>query len=243
MNDLLEKNIGEIVANDFRTAQVFSQLGIDFCCKGNRKLNTVCAEKKLDEQHLIDQLTAVQANRATEAADYSTWALDRLADYIVTKHHHYVEQQIPILKQYLAKLVKVHGQRHPELHEIKELFEASADELTLHMKKEELILFPFVKKLEAAQNTQAKLTAPHFGTVANPIAMMMQEHANEGERFEKIAAHSSNYTPPTDACNTYKVTFDLLHDFQDDLHTHIHLENNILFPRAAALEEKLLKLS
>jgi regulator of cell morphogenesis and NO signaling len=134
----------------------------------------------------------------------------------------------------------VHGAAHPELFEIKNLFKRTADELTQHMKKEELILFPYIKKMVEADRTKSALSAPGFGSVANPIAMMMEEHENEGNRFEKIVAISNNYMPPADGCNTYKVTFQMLQEFESDLHTHIHLENNILFPKAIFLQEKFL---
>jgi regulator of cell morphogenesis and NO signaling len=165
--------------------------------------------------------------------------LDLLTDYIEKKHHRYVEAQIPVLNQYLAKLCRVHGDRHPELYKIKEHFIQSAGELTMHMKKEELVLFPFIRKMVRAKHQNTPLDLPHFGTVQNPIQTMMKEHDNEGERFRQIAALSRGYAPPADACNTYRVTFSLLQEFEKDLHLHIHLENNILFPKAQALETEL----
>ena len=149
-----------------------------------------------------------------------------------------MEEKTQVILPFLDKLGKVHGAGHPELFEINELFKGCAGELAQHMKKEELILFPFVKKMVAASLTDELIVQPHFGTVQNPIAMMMEEHDNEGERFRKIALLTNNYTPPADACNTYRVTFSMLEEFEQDLHKHIHLENNILFPKAAALEKK-----
>ena len=131
----------------------------------------------------------------------------------------------------------MHGDRHPELFEIRELFDESAKDLAAHMKKEELILFPFVRNMIKAQQTGEALRQPHFGTVENPVNMMQHEHTVEGERFEKIAKLTDGYTPPADACNTYKVAFAMLQDFENDLHTHIHLENNILFPKSIHLEK------
>ncbi|MNT11953.1 Iron-sulfur cluster repair protein YtfE [compost metagenome] len=132
----------------------------------------------------------------------------------------------------------MHGASHPELFEINQLFIGCAGELAQHMKKEELILFPFIKKMVKASLTDELIEQPHFGTVENPIAMMMHEHDAEGERFRKIALLTNDYTPPADACNTYRVTFAMLAEFEEDLHKHIHLENNILFPAAAVLEKK-----
>ncbi len=162
-----------------------------------------------------------------------------MADYIEKKHHRYVENKIQEITPFLEKVARVHGDRHPELNEIRQLFDASAGELTAHMKKEEQILFPFIRKMVAAQNQNTTVQAP-FGTVQNPIQMMMHEHENEGERFRKIAALTDNYTPPEDACNTYRVTFFLLKEFEEDLHLHIHLENNILFPKSIAIEASLV---
>ena len=162
-----------------------------------------------------------------------------MVDYIEKKHHRYVEAQIPILNQYLAKLCRVHGDRHPELFEITEHFNKSAGELAMHMKKEELIVFPAMRKMIQSKQYNSPLAEQHFGTIQNPIQMMMQKHENEGDRFRIIDELSNNYTPPADACNTYRVTFSLLQEFEEDLHRHIHLENNILFPKAIALEKEL----
>ena len=233
------KTIGEMVADDFRAASVFSANKIDFCCKGNRTLDEVCNQKGLDVYDVLAQLEkATESNNST--IDFNTWELDLLIDYIEKKHHRYVEEKAPILLSFLLKLEQVHGAAHPELFEIKNLFKRTADELTQHMKKEELILFPYIKQMVEAARNKTTLSAPGFGSVANPIAMMMEEHENEGNRFEKIVAISNNYTPPADGCNTYKVTFQMLQEFESDLHTHIHLENNILFPKAIVLQEKFL---
>lgn len=233
------KTIGEMVADDFRTASVFSSNKIDFCCKGNRTLDEVCSQKGLDVSTVLEQLEKATATDNT-AIDFNTWELDLLIDYIEKKHHRYVEEKIPVLLSFLLKLEQVHGAAHPELFEIKNLFKRTADELTQHMKKEELILFPYIKQMVEAARNKTPLSAPGFGSVANPIAMMMEEHENEGNRFEKIVAISNNYMPPADGCNTYKVTFQMLQEFESDLHTHIHLENNILFPKAIVLQEKFL---
>ena len=233
------KTIGEMVADDFRTASVFSANKIDFCCKGNRTLDEVCNQKGLDVYDVLAQLEKATASN-NNTIDFNTWELDLLIDYIEKKHHRYVEEKAPILLSFLLKLEQVHGAAHPELFEIKNLFKRTADELTQHMKKEEVILFPYIKQMVEAARNKTTLSAPGFGTVANPIAMMMEEHENEGNRFEKIVAISNNYTPPADGCNTYKVTFQMLQEFESDLHTHIHLENNILFPKAIFLQEKFL---
>ncbi len=195
-------------------------------------------KKKIDAQIIINEIHAIQQGEQEGNIDFKSWPLDLLADYIEKKHHRYVEEKIPVLKPYLEKLCRVHGERHPELFKITEHFNISAGELAAHMKKEEIILFPAIRKMVQAKQTGTKLEKPHFGTVQNPIQMMM-EHETEGERFRIIDELSNNYMPPEDACNTYRVTFALLKEFEEDLHKHIHLENNILFPKAETLEKKL----
>lgn len=233
-----QKQIGQFVAEDFRTAAIFNTYGIDFCCKGDRTLEEVSTKHGIDPNVLLDKLHAVLNSKTDQTIDYKSWPLDLLAEYIEKKHHRYVEEKTPILRQFLDKLCKVHGQRHPELLEINDLFLGCSGELASHMKKEELILFPFIKKMVKATLENSSVQVPPFGTVENPIAMMMQEHDNEGERFRKIAELTNNYTPPADACNTYRVTFAMLNEFEQDLHLHIHLENNILFPKAVKLEQQ-----
>lgn len=239
LSDINRRSIGSFVAEDYRTAAIFKKYNIDFCCKGDRTIKEVCDKKGLDNSQLLEEIeTVLNAQTDHQSIDYKSWPLDLLADYIEKKHHRYVEEKIPILKQFLDKLCSVHGGRHPELLEINALFTASAGELASHMKKEELILFPFVKKLVSAKMDSSTVLQPNFGTVENPIAMMMHEHDNEGERFRKIAKLTNNYQPPADACNTYRVTFAMLDEFEKDLHLHIHLENNILFPGAIKLEKQ-----
>ncbi len=229
-----------MVAEDYRVAQVFKNHKIDFCCKGNRSIAEVVKKYKLDKDALLGEIDEVQRQSNNLRTDFKSWQLDLLADYIENKHHQYVEEKIPVLKQYLAKLCKVHGERHSELFEINEHFNASAGELAVHMKKEELVLFPWVRKMVKAEQEGGSIDRPHFGTVKNPIAKMMQEHENEGDRFRLIAQLSNDYVPPADACNTYRVAFSLLREFEEDLHRHIHLENNILFPKAELMEQKLV---
>ena len=239
MNIQQDQIIGELVANDYRTASVFKKYGIDFCCQGNRTINDACEAKKIDEKLVVNDINNLLNSKADGGIDFQSWPLDLLADYIEKKHHRYVEEKSMEIKPYLDKICRVHGERHPELLEIKEHFNATTGELAMHMKKEELILFPFIKKMVKAKQENTKLDKPNFGTVENPIQMMMDEHTTEGDRFRKIEEISNNYTPPEDACNTYRVTFALLNEFEQDLHMHIHLENNILFPRAIELEKQL----
>ncbi|MGH1385563.1 iron-sulfur cluster repair di-iron protein [Kordia sp.] len=230
--------VSDIVADNYKTAAVFKNHNIDFCCNGNRTITEVSAEKELDWEKLLSEILMTVTD-TSHREDYQNWELDFMTDYIYQNHHTYVEKQIPEIQLYLNKICKVHGEKHPELLEIQTLFNESAGDLTKHMKKEELILFPFIKKIAKAKKEQTELAKPPFGSIENPINMMHHEHDDEGERFRKIAALSNNYTPPNDACNSYKVAFSLLKDFEEDLHKHIHLENNILFKRAIETEQTL----
>ena len=238
----IQPTVGSLVAKDYRTAAVFKKYGIDFCCNGNRSLEAACDHDSARVAALKSDLDAV-SQRATLAdsagIDFASWPLDLLADYVEKKHHRYVASQIPALQAYLDKLCKVHGGRHSELFQIRELFAGCAIELSRHMKKEEGVLFPYIRTMAAADSASGPATPAAFGTVQNPIKAMMHEHDTEGVRFREIATLSNDYTAPEDACGTYRVAYALLQEFEADLHLHIHLENNILFPRAIELEARL----
>lgn len=239
MNIQEDQIIGELVANDYRTASIFKKYGIDFCCQGNRTINEACEAKQIDETLVVSDLNTLINAIADSGIDYKSWPLDLLADFIEKKHHRYVQEKTLEIKPYLEKICRVHGGRHPELLEINEHFNATAGELAMHMKKEELIVFPYIKKMVKAQQENTKIDSPQFESVRFPIQAMMDEHTTEGDRFRKIEALSNNYTAPEDACNTFRVTYALLKEFEQDLHMHIHLENNILFPKAIELEKQL----
>lgn len=239
MSELKDQEIGQFVAQDFRTAAVFSEYGIDFCCRGNRPLATVCEKNGLAIDEVLTKLDIAVSTQNNAAIDYKSWPLDLLATYIEKTHHKYVQSKIPVLHQFLAKLCSVHGERHPELLEINSEFLKVSEELLQHMMKEEQILFPQIKKMVANLDANTPIERPAFGTVKNPITMMEHEHDNAGEVFRTIAKLTNNYTPPEDGCTTYQVAFSMLAEFEKDLHLHIHLENNILFPEALKLERKL----
>lgn len=237
MEILEEQIIGELVAENYKTASVFKKFKIDFCCNGNRTISEACERKNLDPSQLINELKNT-IRSVEQNIDFKSWELDLLVDYIEKTHHRYVVAKIEDIKPFLNKVVRVHGEHNPELKEIEILFNQSAQELTQHMQKEEMVLFPFIKNMVSSKINKKPLLFQHFGSVENPIAMMKHEHQNEGERFEKIANLSDNYNPPLHACNTYRVTFALLKEFEDNLHQHIHLENNILFPKAIEMEKE-----
>lgn len=229
--------IGELVAKNYKTASVFKSYQIDFCCNGDRTIAQACEKKGIDTQVVLNKLNNIPESNIDNNTDFNSWDIDLLADYIQKKHHRYVTQKIPEISQYIKKVALVHGAHHPELLEIRDLFLASAEELTAHMAKEENIVFPFAKQIAIVNGNP--MEKPFFDTLENPIDCMKHEHDNEGERFRKIAKLSNNYTPPKEACNTYRVVFAMLQEFEEDLHMHIHLENNILFPKAIALEKEI----
>ncbi len=234
MEVLQTTKVGVTVARDYRTASVFQKYGIDFCCKGGLSIEDACKRKEVDKDEVLTAISEILAADGSSGDDFNSWPLDKLADYIEQKHHRYVTEQTPILLQFLEKLCRVHGSRHPELFDIESEFNYVARELAMHMKKEELVLFPAVKKLAEANQNDDKNIA--FGSIQAPIQTMMQEHDIEGERMVKIAGLSDSYAAPADGCTTYRIAFQMLKDFEEDLHKHIHLENNILFPKALELE-------
>lgn len=232
-----ETIVGQIVADNYQAAALFSKYGIDFCCRGHRSLQEVADKNNLSVTELIEALGALENKGSGDQINFQTWDLDLLADYIEKTHHRYVRKRIPEIIPYLVKVVKVHGKAHPELLEIANEFDAAAIELNAHMQKEELNLFPHIRNMVQARDDQKLTIDSPFGSVQYPIQEMMKEHDEEGIRFRKIRALSNNYTPPEDACQTYRVSFSMLEEFEQDLHKHIHLENNILFPKAAELEK------
>ena len=242
MNITPEQSIGSIVAEDYRAAAVLTAKGIDFCCKGGRSVEEVCRTKGIDPNALTKEIQDLLARDTQAGADFKTWTLNKLADHVEAVHHGYINQRVPVLQQYLDKLCKVHGDRHPELFDIAREFNECAGAMAVHMKKEELVLFPYIKQLERAKVDGTTPPTPHFGTVNNPVHMMMEDHDAEGERFRRIAVLSNDYTNPPDGCATYSTAMKMLQEFEQDLHLHIHLENNILFPSAVALEAELNKV-
>lgn len=171
--------------------------------------------------------------------DFKSFPLDLLSDYIEKTHHRYIDSKIPEITPYLEKIVNVHGNMHPELYEVERLFKESAGDLSAHLRKEELMLFPYIRQVVKAQISGGKKPVAKMGDAAEYIALMEDDHNVEGERFRTISELTDNYNPPADACNTYRVTLSLLQEFEEDLHRHIHLENNILFPKSIALIENM----
>jgi regulator of cell morphogenesis and NO signaling len=239
---IANSTVAEIVANDYRTAEIFKKYGIDFCCGGKKTIAKVCSEKAIDAAMLEAELNSIQAEPIDAQHNFKEWRLSFLADYIETVHHTYVNNNLALISEFADKVAKVHGHHNTETVEINELWKQVVAELTVHMKKEELVLFPYIRSIEKFSRGETDtMPQPHFGTVKNPVRMMEHEHDVAGELMHRIAALSGNYTTPEYACNTYRVLYAKLNEFEQDLHHHIHLENNILFPRAIELEEQLLK--
>ena len=237
MNDSFERTtVGEIVANDFRTARVFEQFGIDFCCGGRQSVADACRTAAADPGILRHALEALPVETADGAADERHWPVDRLVDHIVTTHHAYVRVAMPVIAHHLATLVAAHGERHPELARVAATFSELRHELLPHLMKEERVLFPYIRELAAAGGDRPH--ASPFGTVENPIRMMEREHQDAGDEMRVIRELTHEYTPPADGCTTYRVCFAELAQFERDLHRHVHLENNVLFPNAVALERR-----
>lgn len=230
--------IGEIVAKDYRKAEVFKKYNIDFCCGGKKTVSQACANKKLNPLDVENELNQLDAPTATLPLNFDEWDLDFLVDYILQTHHKYVEKNIPILIDFTMKVSRVHGVNHPKVITIAEKFREVAFEMVNHMNKEEAILFPYIKKM--AQELKNGNRSPLFaqGSVQNPIAQMEHEHEVVGDLFKSIRELSDNYTPPAGACTTFKVSYLKLKEFEEDLHQHIHLENNILFPKSLLFEKK-----
>ena len=233
-----DETLGQIAAKDLRKAEIFKKYGLDFCCGGKKTVKQACAEKGLDVTKIELELQLADKNPATRPLPYGDWSLDFLADYIVNTHHSYVKKSLPEIRGYAAKVAQVHGDLHPELSNVLQLVEEINRELTSHMLKEEKVLFPFIKDLVAADNNEKPVQTSHFGTVQNPINMMEMEHEMVGKNMEEIRVITNNYTLPEDACASYSLLFKMLDEFENDLHIHIHLENNILFPKALDIEKK-----
>jgi len=231
-----EMTVRSVVAGDSRTAAVFERHGIDYCCGGDRTIDQACREAGVSAEAVLADLAALPDTDAAPPPRFAAWDPGFLVDYIVANHHAYVRGALPTILAHTRKIAEKHGARHPELAEIARTFEDVAGELTQHMMKEEHILFPYVKTLAAQAAAGCPPSPSPFGTVANPIHMMEREHESAGGAMRRIRELTHGYQLPDDACETYQVTFAELQEFERDLHQHVHLENNLLFPKAVELE-------
>jgi regulator of cell morphogenesis and NO signaling len=226
---LQNSTVGEIVADDFRTSTVFKNAGIDFCCGGKQSLYDACTEKGIDAAELENEILKIAEEPLNEFMNFKNWEPVFLSEYIVNTHHKFVLKNLPDLVFYTQKIADVHGENHSELIEVASLFGKINEELLQHLKNEEEVLFPAIKEVVSSGSLKAK------ETIVSEITRMLKEHDFAGGAMDEINNITQGYKIPDDACNTYRVAFKLLEQFEDDLHTHVHLENNILFPKALVL--------
>ncbi len=234
VEDMGIRTVGEVVAEDYRRASVFQRFGIDFCCGGGRTVRAACEGGGVAYADLERELKALERSGDRGGPDPQAWELDVLARHIVDVHHGYVREATPSLLQFSEKVVRVHGARHEELREIRALVVELTSELGRHMAEEEGVLFPRIERLLAARAANGgRVDEPDL--VSAPLGDLEDDHEHAGEILRRIRALSGGYSPPADACTTYRALYAKLAEFEADLHRHVHLENNVLFPGARAL--------
>ncbi len=240
MAQITDISLAQIVNIDHRAASVFEKYHLDFCCNGKRTLAQACKEKNIDIDPIVQELNSTMSSTCSMKFNFDAMTLTQLSDYIVLTHHEYVKKEMPQMYLYLHRVASKHGQRHPEMIEVFNIFELLKDEMEQHMEKEELVLFPRIKMIENHTNGFDPMQGNRFSTayLESPVMTMEEEHDHAGEIMDKIRNLTNNYTLPADACTTYKLCFASLQAFEADLHQHVHLENNILFPKAIVLLKK-----
>ena len=232
-----EETIGEMVTKDYRRAQVFKNFGIDFCCGGKKTISEVCDTKGINPEQVNQALDAIGIHAPSAENDYLKWDIGFLADFIVNTHHQYIRDNTVFITELANKVAKMHGNTHPEAIKVAAIFTGVAEDLMLHIEKEERVLFPFIKQLANVQKNGGIMHESSFGDVSNPIHMMEAEHEQAGEAMEQIRLLTHNFKLPEDACASYTILYKMLSEYEDDLHRHVHLENNVLFPKAILAEE------
>lgn len=238
IKDLTTKTIREIALEMPQTTRVFEEFKIDYCCGGRKPFAEACQIAGVDPEALALKLEAV-SDASYETADFpEQLAASELIDYILEKHHVFTKNEIERLTPLMAKVCRKHGEIHAELFDLEMTFRLLCDDLIVHMRKEEMVLFPFIKTMEASVSNNLSVAEPHFRTVRNPVRMMMEEHDTAGELLVKMRRITNDYLLPEGACPSFKTLYFGLQDLERDLHRHIHLENNVLFPQAVELEQK-----
>lgn len=232
-----DKTVGAVAAADYRITEVFARHGIDYCCGGDKTIRQACAEQQISPAALLAEITeAVEKGSAVH--NYNDWALDFLADYITNEHHAYVHRITPLMNGMMDAVVAAHSDHHPEVLEIQRIWQALSGELIMHMQKEDLMLFPFIKRLVRSQQAGEQVPPPRFGSAAELIEQMEEEHESTGDQLAALSDLTNGFTPPEDACNTFRALYGYLAEFQEKTKEHVHLENNILFPKAIVLEKQ-----
>ena len=234
-----QETIGEMVASDYRKAQIFKNLGIDFCCGGKKTLAEVCEKNGLDVDQVKEELSSVGQQGNSLSLSFDKWELDFLTDYIINTHHNYVKEAIPFISDLANKVAKVHGDRHPEVIEVAKIFDKISKDFGLHLLKEENVVFPYIKELVLQKKSGIRSTSD-FDTINEPVQLLEVEHELAGEDMSAIRALTSQYLLPQDACTSYTILYKKLLEFENNLFDHVHLENNILFPKAIQMEKELL---
>ena len=239
MTVMTAKTVRELAVENPAATRVFEKLGIDYCCGGSQSLEQACGRANVSIDQVLDSLEMAEetARAAKQERDWQSEPLSELVAHIKNTHHQYTREEIVRLAALLQKVCSVHGKNHSELLDIQATFAGLAQELTTHMMKEEMVLFPYIVRMEEAVIQKEPVLPPPFGSVANPVAMMEHEHDSAGNALRAMRKASSEYTAPADACVSYQTLYQALPAFEADLHQHIHLENNILFPRAIAMEK------
>ena len=238
MNAIATKTVGELAADNPAATRVFEKLGIDYCCGGSNTLEQACRAAGLPLEQVTDSMEMAFETGRAMASDRN-WRIEPLAGliaYIRTTHHQYTRVELARLEPLFHKVCSVHGENHPELARMRATFGGLAQELATHLMKEELVLFPYIVRMEEAVLEKSTLVPAPFGGVRNPVAMMLDEHDGAGQALREMRAASDGYVAPPDACASYRTLYQALAEFETDLHQHIHLENNILFPRAIEME-------
>ncbi len=230
------ETLAEIVTKDMRKAEVFKKYGLDFCCNGHLTMREACAAKGLDVTRVEQELREADKVQTSTALPYNEWNIDFLADFIVNTHHAFLRKNLPEIAKYAAKVAQVHGINHPELHRVHQLVQEVSAEFNAHLPEEERNMFPYIKQLVAARNAGQALPASPMGRFKDSLDALVKEHVSVGGKLDAINDITEGYRLPGDACASYTLLFRLLHELEDDTHVHIHLENNILFPKAAELE-------
>ncbi len=229
------RTVGEIVAEDYRTATVFDKYGIDYCCGGKVDLSAVCLEKGIEESELVREIEAVKNTPPDRSRNYSAWTNSFLADYIINTHHTYLKDNLDQIAGYTRKIAQVHGENHPEVREIDAIFSKIVTDLKAHLQEEEEVCFPAIRRLEETKNLGKSPADEDIATIRLTLKRLDAEHNEVGEAAHKIRELAQDYALPNDACNTFMITYKKLKEFEEDLHKHVHLENNILFPRLSGL--------
>lgn len=232
-----DKSIADWVTENPARALILEKHRIDYCCGGQRTLDQACQEKGIPVEAVIAQLESLPVDDAKH--DWREAELAELTAHIVKRHHAFLRNTMPSIREKLARVIEAHAQQHGErLRRLREIFAALDAELTQHMAKEEQVLFPLAERMEAAGREGAASPPVPGGSVRNPIRMMEHEHENAGRALKRMRELTNDYAPPPDACASFRALYAQLEELERDLRIHIHLENNILFPRSAAIEER-----